>query len=150
MSCVIYIIIRNYVCIDYLACESKNKWTTCFYWSGFKHKNKSYNKSLGIGIPDLFMNLMSCHGFFKKINFVVILKCPKRILEYYFWKVFTLFECNTINLEKLPNEVKYRIHAEDAENDEKVIICSTTISSTSNILKKLVVNTSFHSFYIQR
>ena len=35
---------------------------------GFKHGNKSYDKILGIRIPDLLMNLMSCHGFLRKKN----------------------------------------------------------------------------------
>ena len=35
------------------------------------------------------------------------------MLEYYFSKWFTLFDCDTNNLEKLPNESKDRIHAED-------------------------------------
>ena len=50
---------------------------------GFNHGNKIYGKILGIGIPDLLMNLMSCHGFLKNKTSVVILKCPKRMLEYY-------------------------------------------------------------------
>ena len=29
----------------------------------FKHVNKSYDNIFGIGIPDLVMNLMSCHIF---------------------------------------------------------------------------------------
>ena len=71
---------------------------------GSKYGDKSFNIILGIGIPDLLMNLMSCHGFLKKINYVIILKCPKRMLEYYFSKGFTILECNVNNLEKLPNE----------------------------------------------
>ena len=59
---------------------------------------------------------MSCHDFLKNINSDVILKCPKRMLKYYFSKVFTIFECNTTNLEKLPNELKGLIHAEDTDN----------------------------------
>ena len=47
---------------------------------GFKHGKKSYDKRLGIGIPDLLMNLISCHFFLKNINTIVILKCPKRML----------------------------------------------------------------------
>ena len=53
-------------------------------------------------------------------------------------------------MEKLPNEVKDRIHAEHIDNSDKVMICSTTISSTSDTLKKLPVNKSVHSSYIQR
>ena len=93
---------------------------------------------------------MSCYGLLKNIIPIVILKFPKRMLEYYLSKGFTIFDCSTYNLAKLPNEIKDRIHAEDAENSDKVMICSTTIPSTSNTLKNLAVNKSFHSFYIQR
>ena len=95
------------------------------------------------------MNLMSRHGFLKNKNTVVILKCPKRMLKYYFSKGFTLFDCNTNNLAKLPNEVKDRIHVEYTENSEKVMICNTTIPSTSNTLNNLAVKKSFYSSYIQ-
>ena len=59
-------------------------------WGGFKHEDKSFENIFGIGIPYLLMTLMSCHGFLKNINNVVILKCPKRMLEYYFSKGFTI------------------------------------------------------------
>ena len=48
---------------------------------GSKYGDTSFNIILGIGIPDLLTNLMSCHGFLKKINYVVILKFPKIMLE---------------------------------------------------------------------
>ena len=67
---------------------------------------------------------------------------------YYLSKGFTLFECNTINLEKLPIEVKDRIHAEDTENYDKVMTRSTKIPSTPITLKYLAVNKSFHYYYI--
>ena len=59
---------------------------------------------------------MSCHGFFKNINYVVILKFPKRILEYYFSKRFTILECNYSNLEKNQNDVKQITHAEEIDS----------------------------------
>ena len=96
------------------------------------------------------MNLMSCHVFLKKKGSVVIIKCPNRIFEYYLSKGFINFDCNKINLEKLPSEVKDRIYAEVTDNSDKVIICSTTIPSTSNTLKNLLVNASSHSSYIQK
>ena len=52
-------------------------------------------------------------------------------------------------MAKFSNEVKDIIHAEDTENSDKVMICSTTIPSTSNTLKNLAVNKKFHSSYIQ-
>ena len=96
------------------------------------------------------MNLMYFCEFLRNKDSVVILKLPKSMFEYYFSKGFTYFDYNISNLGKLPNEVKQIIHAEDTDNSDKVVICSTTIPSTSNTLKNLAVNTSFHSSYIQK
>ena len=64
LSFVIYTIIKNYVCIAYLACQSKK---LCEIpvgsGGGSEHGDKSFDKILGIGIPYLLMNLISCHGF---------------------------------------------------------------------------------------
>ena len=62
------------------------------------------------------------------------------MLEYYLSKGFTLFDCNTTNLAKIPNEVKERIHVEDKQNYDKSMKCNTTIPSTPNTLKNLAVN----------
>ena len=83
LSCVIYITIKNYVCIDYLACKFFKSEMTVGYIGGSKHGDKSFDRIFGIGIPYLLMNLMSCHGFLRNKNSVVILKCSKRMLEYY-------------------------------------------------------------------
>ena len=95
LSCVIYNRIKNCVCINHLAFQSKKlSEIPAGSGEGSKHCDKSFDRILGIGIPDLLMNLMSCHGFLKNKNPVVILKCPKRMLEYFFSKRFTLFDCN--------------------------------------------------------
>ena len=65
------------------------------------------------------------------------------MLDYYFSKGFTLLDCNINDLEKLPNEVKEIFHAEDTENSDKVMICSTTIPSTPNRLKNLAFKKKF-------
>ena len=96
------------------------------------------------------MKLMSCRGFLKNINSVVILKCPNGMLEYYLSKGSNFLECNTNNLAKLIIEVKQRIHAEETYNSDKVMTCTNTIPSTSNTLKKWAVNKSLHYSYIQR
>ena len=58
-----------------------------------------YNNILGIGILDLLLNLLSCHRFLKNIDSVVILKCPNRMSEYYFNKVFVELECDEDHLK---------------------------------------------------
>ena len=71
------------------------------------------------------------------------------MLEYYFSKGFTILEYNDNNLEKLPNDVKKRTHAEETDNSDKVMTCINTIPSTTNTLKNLAVNKSLHYSYIQ-
>ena len=83
---------------------------------GSKHGDKCFDIILGIGIPYLFINLMFCHGFLRSINSVVILKFPKKMLEYYFSKGFAILEYNYNNLEKIPNDIKQRIHAEETDS----------------------------------
>ena len=147
LSCVIYTIINNYVCIDYLGSERKKLSELRLGSSGsYKHANKSYDNALGIGIPDLLINVMSCHGFLKNKYYVVILKCPNRMFEYYFSKGLIRLDCYKSYIEKLPYEVKDRIGAELKDSSDKVMICSTTIPSTSNTLKKLFVNASSHYY----
>ena len=91
LSCVIYTIIKNYVCIDYLDFQSKTlSEIPVGFGGGSKHEEKGFDKILGVGIPYLLMNLMSCHEYLKNINYVIILKCPKIMLEYYFPKGFTI------------------------------------------------------------
>ena len=71
------------------------------------------------------------------------------MLEYYFSKVFTILGCNDNNLEKLPNDVKQRTHAEETDNSEKFMTCINTIPSTSKTPKNLMVNKGLNSSYIQ-
>ena len=51
-----------------------------------KHNGMDYNNLFEIGIPDLLLNMLSCHLFLNNNDSVVILKCPNRIYEYYLIK----------------------------------------------------------------
>ena len=110
---------------------------------------KTINRILGIIIPYLIINLLLCHGFFKNINSFFVFKYPKSMLEYYFSEGFSILECNTNNLEKLPNEVKQRTHAEETDKSDYVITCINKIPSKSNTLEDFLLNKSSHYSYIQ-
>ena len=62
---------------------------------GSKHGDKSFDRILGIGIPDFLIKLMSCHGFLKNINYVVILKRPKCMFNT-FGVITQLFNKSTL------------------------------------------------------
>ena len=81
LSFVVYTLIYKDVCIDYMSCQSK----TC----NPTFKYTSLNLLLGIGIPELLLNLVSCHGFMKKPNSTVILNFQTRLINNYLYKVFS-------------------------------------------------------------
>ena len=114
-----------------------------------KYVENVLNRILGIRIPYLLINLLLCHGFLKNIKSIVILKFPKRMVEYYFSKGFDILECNFNNLAKLPNETKQRIYAEETDDPDYVMTCISKIPSTPNTLKKLLLNKILHYSYIK-
>ena len=63
LSCVVYNLKENYVCIYFLSCQSK---TLCDISSNPPFNEPSFNLILGIGIPEMLLNLVSCHGLMKK------------------------------------------------------------------------------------
>ena len=82
LSCVIYTIIGKYVCIDYLGSDkSQLSYLRLGVTGRYKHYDTDYDNVLGIGIPDLFLNFLSCHGLSKNNESVVILKWPHRMSE---------------------------------------------------------------------
>ena len=67
--------------------------------------------------------------------------------EYYFNKGFFIFDCNEVTLKRLLSQVKDRVGAEVAVNSDLVMLCYTTIPSTSNKLNNLLVNSNYHPSY---
>ena len=90
LICVIYTIIERYVCIDYLGSEKSKLSDLRLGGTGrYKHYDTDYDNVLGIRIPYLLFNFLSFHGFSKNNEYVVILKFPNRMSEYYFNTGFT-------------------------------------------------------------
>ena len=82
LSCVIYTIISKYVCIDYSGSDkSKLMYLRLGVSGSYKHLDNNYGNVLGFGIQDLLLSLLSCQGFSKNNESVVILKCPHRMSE---------------------------------------------------------------------
>ena len=151
LSCVIYTIISNYVCIDYLGSEkSKLSYLRLGVYGRYKHLDKNYDNVLVFGIPDILLDLLSCQGLLKNNESVVVLKFPNRMFEYYFNKGFIIFNCDEKTLKRLPSQVKDRVGAEVTFNSDKVVLCYTTIPSTSNTLKNLLVSSNYHYSCINR
>ena len=80
LSCVVYSLIYNHVCIDYISCQSK---TSSFILSKPIFEQTSFNILLGIVIPELLLNLVPFHGFMKKPNSTVILNFRSCLVNNY-------------------------------------------------------------------
>ena len=70
------------MCIDYLCTENKILSVLKIGNSLInRHEDKDYYNLFGIGIPDIFMNMLSCQGFINNNDSIVILKCPNRMSQ---------------------------------------------------------------------
>ena len=72
------------------------------------------------------MKLFPCHGFTKNIEYIFILKHPKRTLEYYFSKGLGILEFNSNSLRKIPNLVEQIFHAEETPDSDYDMTRKTT------------------------
>ena len=87
LSLVVYYIIDNYVCADYVGCTKAK-----LHVANKIFGNTTYNDISGIGITGLLMNIISWNGFVKDTNLVVIFSCHIKLVPYYISKGFVLHE----------------------------------------------------------
>ena len=60
-----------------------------------------------------------------------------------------MLEHNSMKLTRVANESKQRTNATDMHDSKYVMTCNTAITSISNTLKKLLLQSNFHSSYIE-
>ena len=146
LSYIFYTFIDNYVFIDYLSSQSK---TLCDISSNPTFKDTSFNLLLGIGIPELLLNLVYCHGFMKKPNSTVILNCQSLMINNYLSKVLSIIEHNTKQLILPPNDVKLRICLVDQLKIYDIMVKNEAISTVANTIKQLNIQKNMHMTYKQ-
>ena len=64
------------------------------------------------------MNMLSCQGFLKNNDYIVILKCTNRMSQYYFNKGFIQLTCDEDHLKIFPVRVKDRVGEELKVNSD--------------------------------
>ena len=67
--------------------------------------------------------------------------------QYYFNKGLIQLTCDEDHLKKNPVKVKDRVGAQLKLNTDLVMLCHTTITSTSYTLKNLYISRDYHSSY---
>ena len=76
---------EKYFCLDYL-CMQQYKSSS----NDKQFQDSKFDGLYGIGVPKVFMKIMSCHGFAKKENANVILTCRSKLVSYYLSKRFVI------------------------------------------------------------
>ena len=119
LSCVVYTLIDNYVCIYYLLCQSKTL-------PGISNipifKEISFNLLLGIGISEMLLNLVSCHGCMMKYNSTVTLNCLSRLINNYLSKGLFIIEQGSKQLNFITIYLRLKINLVDKLKTDYVMV----------------------------
>ena len=86
LEAVIYCILENNVCLDYVFLQKYTKLSS--FHKVFE--DSSYNDISVIFIPELLMNIVLCHGFVKYKTLAVILTCQRNLASYYLSEIFVI------------------------------------------------------------
>ena len=125
LSSVLCYAIENYVFIEYLCCHYK---TLSVISSDEIFEKENYNGLLGIGIPEVLRNLVSCHGFTKKADLTVILVYPSHLVNYYIAKGFAINENKYNQLISVLNDMKPIINSIDKQKTYYFMACTIELS----------------------
>ena len=101
IGAVIYTIIDEYICLDYLDLlqEKLSKHDNNF-------KDTKFDYFTVLGIPDILINIISCHGFVKSSISTVILTYHNALVPYYLSKGFFVVETEVGGVDNIPIIVK--------------------------------------------
>ena len=86
-----------------------------------------YDELSIIGIPEILLNIVSCHGFSQEENQKVILMWRIKLVLYYLSKGFVMLEKYFQDLKKIPTWFKQRNHAVAMNVNDLVMTCNTDI-----------------------
>ena len=112
--------------------------TLCSISSNPTFKETVFNLLLGIGIPELLLNLVSCHGFMTKSNSTVTLNFRSRLINNYLSKGFFIIEQGSKQLNLIPNYVISRINLVDQLKTDYVMVKNEALSSVANIINNCI------------
>ena len=109
---VAYTIIDHFICIHYL----------CIFQDKLSKQNSNFEKKFNdlsrMGIPDILMSIMSCHGFSKKSTF--FFTCRSALVHCYISKGLIIVETEEVNLDHVPIRVKNQINSVNLHDEDSL------------------------------
>ena len=117
-----------------------------------KHKNKfentKFNNSFGLGISDILMNIMSCHGFLKSSILTVTLTYCSDQVSYDLSKGFFIVKIEEDGVNNIPMSVKIKTHADNVHQENSILTWKAAISSIINRLKNIIIKRYVYDTYV--
>ena len=143
-SSVVYCIIYNYICADYLCCPQTKLHVNS---SNKLFENTTYNSVSGICIHELLMNIISCNGFLNGVNSAGILSCRTKSFSYDISIGSIIHENNSSTLNNLHQRVKQRINSEHIYKNDFAITRSIAIHYGDNTLKSITMCSGLYTYF---
>ena len=138
----IYTIIDDYIFLDYLSLLLK-----ALHKNDNNFENTKFKDLYGLVIPDIFMNIMSCHEFAKSTISTVILTWRNYLFSYYLSKGFVIIETEVSGFDNIPTTVKKSalviLHQWDS-----LLTYKSAIPSVFNTLNKIIISRNVYKKYV--
>ena len=94
---------------------------------------------LGLVIPDIFTNLVSCYRFVKYSISTIILTCLSDLVTYYLSEEFVMVETYVGWVDNIPTTVRIQTHADNLHKEDSLLTLNTVIPSIVNTLSKIII-----------
>ena len=131
----IYNIIGKYIFLDYLG---------LIQYKLSKYDNKfektKFNNLSGMRIPEIVMNIMSCHVFSKYPISTVILSYDSSLVQYYLNEIFFIAETEEGGPYNTPITVKDQINAVNLHKEDNLLTYKAEIPSIVKTLNKIIIS----------
>ena len=118
IGAVMYNIIDNCTCLDYLGMlqDKLSKHDN-------KFENTKFNNLSELGIPDILMNIISCHGFSKSSISTSILKCRSALVPCYPPFKNVIVGEKKGDLDNIPISMKYQPNGDNLHPEDSLLTC---------------------------
>ena len=101
----------------------------------------------GLDIPEIMINIISCHGFKNLTILIAILTCISALVLYYLPKYVFVLEKQEGKFENIPEQVLNQINAPLLHDKDSILMCRAAIPSIVKILNKIVIPRDLYDYF---
>ena len=99
-------------------------------------------------MPDIFINIISCHGFSKSSISKIIFTYCSTLVTNYLYKGFIVVETEEGGLDHIPMSMKMKNCADNLHQEYIIITCKAAIPFIVNTLNKIIIIRDMYENYV--